>query len=99
MKRAMCVLVIAAIGAPPAARAGNAEIGRQLAERRCAPCHVVDRSVGNVVSDAPPFATIAREFPPDALMVVVRGPHERMNFRPTQSEAEDIAEYIRALAR
>jgi mono/diheme cytochrome c family protein len=95
------VLGLAASCAATAALAGDADIGRQLAQSRCAACHTVGPFQRDEVADAPPFDAIARKLPADAggLIVALRGPHQKMNFRPTQSEAEDIAEYIHSLAR
>jgi mono/diheme cytochrome c family protein len=81
------------------ARAGDVEIGRRLAQSHCAPCHVVGVWRGDEQAQAPPFAVIAQKFPSNAaLMLGLRGPHQKMNFRPTQREADDIAAYIRSLA-
>jgi hypothetical protein len=32
-------------------------------------------------------------------MLGLRGPHQKMNFRPTQREADEVAAYIRSLAQ
>jgi mono/diheme cytochrome c family protein len=87
--------------APMVAHAGDAAAGRQLAQSRCAVCHQVAPSLRDEQADAPPFAIIAQKFPADGagLIVALRGPHQKMNFRPSQREAEDIAAYIRTLAR
>jgi mono/diheme cytochrome c family protein len=92
-------LVIAV--AATAADAGDADIGRQLAQSRCAACHATGRWQGEVFADAPPFVVIAQKFPAGAadLIVALRGPHQKMNFRPSQGEADDIAAYIRSLDR
>ncbi len=94
-------LGVAGVLAATAAHAGDAEIGRQLAQSRCAPCHVVGEWRGDVFAQAPPFQTIARKFPADGadLIIALRGPHAKMNFRPSYGEAADIAAYIRSLAR
>jgi mono/diheme cytochrome c family protein len=91
----------AALLAATAADAGDADVGRQLAQSRCAVCHAVGRWQGEVFADAPPFVVIARNFPAGRsdLIIALRGPHQKMNFRPSQGEADDIAEYIRSLAR
>jgi mono/diheme cytochrome c family protein len=94
------VLAVAAAFAVTSAQAGDAEIGRQLAQSRCAPCHEVSPWTRNEQADAPPFTVIARRFPSDASLILgLRGPHRKMNFRPTQREADDIAEYIHSLAQ
>jgi mono/diheme cytochrome c family protein len=92
---------LAVVLAPAVAQAGDAVVGRQLAQSRCAPCHQVGATVRDEQADAPPFGLIAQKFPADAagLIMALRGPHQKMNFRPSQRDAEDIADYIRSLAR
>ncbi len=94
-------LGLAGVLAATAAQAGDVEIGRQIAQSRCAVCHVVGEWRGDVFADAPPFQVIARKFPADGagLIVALRGPHEKMNFRPSYGEADDIVAYIRSLSR
>jgi len=96
----VCILGLAALGAATAAQAGDVEAGRRLAQSRCAACHVVGNWRGDVLAAAPPFEAIARKFPVGTadLIVALRGPHRMMNFRPTQSEADDLAAYMRSLA-
>ena len=92
------VIGLAAVVATTTAEAGDANVGLRLAQSHCAACHVVGRWQGDVLADAPPFPVIARKFPAADLTIALRGPHPKMNFRPSQSEASDIAEYIRSLA-
>lgn len=97
MKQSIFLLAAAASYALASAQAADVERGRRLAQSRCAPCHVVGQWRGDEQADAPPFAVIAQKFPSHtALILGLRGPHQKMNFRPTQSEADDIAEYIRS---
>jgi mono/diheme cytochrome c family protein len=100
MRLSVYVLSLAAALVATAASAGDADTGRQLAQGRCAACHATGRWQGEVFADAPPFEVIARKFPADGagLIVALRGPHQKMNFRPSQREADDIAAYIRSLA-
>jgi mono/diheme cytochrome c family protein len=100
MKPSICVLTLAAALTVTSAVAGDADIGRQLAQSRCAACHATGRWQGEVFADAPPFQVIAQKFPAEGagLIVALRGPHQKMNFRPSQREADDIAAYIRTLA-
>jgi cytochrome c len=99
MRRSICLVIVAAI-LSATALAGDVDTGRQLAQSRCAACHAIGRWQGEVFADAPPFAVIARRFPGGEtdLLVALRGPHPKMNFRPSQNEAHDIAAYIRSLA-
>jgi mono/diheme cytochrome c family protein len=93
------ILSLAAACVATAAHAGDAEVGRQLAHSRCAPCHQVAPFGRDELATALPFEVIARKFPADGagLIIALRGPHERMNFSPSFREADDIAEYIRSL--
>ena len=101
MNLTIALIGFAAVCTATAADAGDADAGRALAQSRCAPCHVTGPWRGDVFADAPPFEAIARRFggDPTALIVALRGPHQKMNFRPSQREAEDIAAYISSLAR
>jgi len=100
MKGSIWVLTLAAGLTATAAAAGDADAGRQLAQSRCAACHATGRWQGEVFADAPPFNVIARKFPAGDtdLIITLRGPHQKMNFRPSRGEADDIAAYIRSLA-
>ena len=100
MKLFIYVLSLATACAVTAAQAGDAEVGRQLAQGRCSPCHQIASFGRDEQADAPPFDVIARKFPSDGggLILALRGPHQKMNFRPSYKEAGDIAEYIRTLA-
>jgi mono/diheme cytochrome c family protein len=94
------VLVAAGILAS-AALAADAEIGKRLAEMRCAGCHSMVARQRREVSDAPPFETIAQKHRATAEMLAfaILDPHPRMNMTLTRREAEDIAAYIVTLAR
>jgi mono/diheme cytochrome c family protein len=83
------------------ALAGDAGAGRQLAHQRCAACHIVGPGPGSEVALAPPFELIARQFTDDidGLVGNLTGPHEKMNFRLNFQDAENIAEYMRALVK
>jgi mono/diheme cytochrome c family protein len=100
MRPSISVLSLAAVLTATAAIAGDADAGRQLAQGRCGTCHVTGPWRADVFADAPPFEVIARKFPAGEanLIMTLRGPHEKMNFRPSQGEADDIAAYIRTLA-
>jgi len=100
-KSLMYIVGLVAVLTPMIADAGDAKHGAQLAQGRCAACHIVGRWQGDVFADAPPFDVIARKFSADGedLIAVLRRPHGKMNFRPSQSEADDIGAYIRSLVR
>jgi mono/diheme cytochrome c family protein len=81
--------------------AADADNGKRLAETRCVTCHIVAPSERRVVTDAPPFETIARKFVsnPDTLAFSIINPHPRMNVTLTRREAQDVAAYINTLAK
>jgi mono/diheme cytochrome c family protein len=96
-----CFLAVAAICAATSVQAGDAEAGGRIAQSRCSPCHAIAPwKRRDELADAPPFELIARKFAadPDMLIFSLAGPHSKMNFRPTQREMDDLAEYIRSLA-
>jgi mono/diheme cytochrome c family protein len=98
MKRIAVGLVLAA----SSARAADVESGKQLAQLRCAACHIVTLSPRNdLVADAPPFLMIARKYGSDteALVVNLVGPHAKLNFSLSRPEANDVAAYFESLAR
>ncbi len=99
MKQLVYVIGFITAAAATAADAGDANTGLRLAQSRCAACHIVGRWQGDVFADAPPFALIARKLPGADLTIALRGPHQKMNFRPSENEADDIAAYIRSLAQ
>ena len=85
-----------------AALAADARQGEQLARRWCASCHVVTPNQPGPVSEAPPFANIARKpgFNAGALALFLLEPHPKMpNMSLTRSEASDLAEYIASLTK
>ncbi len=83
------------------AGAADMQAGDQLARLRCVACHIVSPNRGQEVAEAPPFETIARKFAadPDALVLNLMGPHAKMNFNLSRSDAENVAAYIGTLAR
>jgi mono/diheme cytochrome c family protein len=96
-----CFLGVAAICAATSVQAGDVEAGRRIAQSRCASCHTIAPWLRrDELADAPPFELIARKFAADPAMLIfsLAGPHRKMNFRPTQGEMDDLAEYIRSLA-
>ena len=81
--------------------AANADNGKRLAQTTCAACHVVAAAQRHEVADAPPFASIAAKYASNAEMLAsaILAPHPKMNFVPSRQEAEDLAAYIRSLAK
>jgi mono/diheme cytochrome c family protein len=89
-----------ALLAPGAEAAGNAERGRQIAQRWCASCHVVspEQAVGS--PDVPSFATVAQDedLAERLLTVFLSSPHPRMpDMSLSRAEIADLVAYIRSL--
>lgn len=80
---------------------GDPVVGRQLAERWCASCHLVSpRPVGPVGDGAEPFQSIADRASTTALAlrVFLQTPHGRMpDLQLTHREADDLISYILSL--
>jgi mono/diheme cytochrome c family protein len=100
---ALVAAVVISIGCVPHARAaGDAENGRNLAQRWCAACHVVAPGQREATEAAPTFAEIARRprFNADALAFFLLDPHPKMpNMSLTRREAADLAAYIATLGK
>jgi mono/diheme cytochrome c family protein len=96
-----CWTLLIAIALPSAALAADADNGRDIAQRQCAPCHTVEPHQRREVAIAPPFDVIGRKsgFDADTLAYALLEPHPRMNFALTRREAIDVAAYISTLAR
>lgn len=74
--------------------------GKAIAERWCAPCHLVSPDQERGSADVPPFAAIAGK--PDEtlnrLQDLLSDPHPAMPaLNLTRQEAKDLAAYIRSL--
>ena len=85
--------------AASAARAQDAETGKDLAERWCRGCHVVGPASGGS-DEAPPFRQIAPKAAsdPDKLRAWLVNPHPPMpDPGLTTRQIEDIIAYIRSL--
>ena len=78
----------------------SATHGATLARRWCASCHVVAPDQRGTVTEAPPFATVARrpDFDAGKLALFLLAPHPKMpDMSLTRVEAADLAAYIRTL--
>jgi mono/diheme cytochrome c family protein len=98
MKRVSFGLAVLALGViPTAVPAADASNGLRLAQRWCAPCHVVEPNQRQTAAEAPPFATIANQKDFDAARVAffLLDPHPKMpNMGLSRTEAQDLAAYI-----
>jgi cytochrome c len=98
---AAAAALVSAISAPASAQPGGAERGRELSQRLCTNCHVVDaRAGGPVRVDVPTFATISAR--PDVSGEKIAGaiiiPHPAMpGVQLTVPEIRDIVAYILSL--
>ena len=81
--------------------AADAYQGKDIAERWCAGCHVVEHEQKGAPTDqAPPFASIATrdDFGANKLALLLFKPHPNMpKLELSRSEIADLAEYILTL--
>lgn len=101
MKIAVCfaggLAAIAVMGSPSLATAGDARTGRQLAERWCQSCHAIAANQPMAVTEAPPFATIARKpgFDEAKTATFLLEPHPKMPpIGLSREAAADLAAFI-----
>lgn len=82
-----------------AAKAGEADKGRDIAEKWCVACHTV--SANTVARDtAPPFSAIARDrsYDRDRLIQVLSDPHPPMpKIHLSRKQLDDIIAYLALL--
>jgi mono/diheme cytochrome c family protein len=100
MNQSLRLFVVMGFVAAPAFAADLGR-GKDIAEHQCAACHQVAPHPRNGLADAPPFELIGRKngFDAAALAFALLGPHPKMNFSPSQQNAEDVAAYISTLSR
>jgi mono/diheme cytochrome c family protein len=83
----------------PAAAAGDAQAGHDLAQRWCTSCHIIDRS-GHGPDTGPPFPTIVLKNKEDrsSVRAWLADPHPPMpNFNLSQPQIDDLAAYLDSL--
>ncbi len=79
------------------AAAGDAKTGRQLAERWCQSCHAIAANQPMAVTEAPPFATIAKKpgFEEAKTAAFLLEPHPKMPpIGLSREAAADLAAFI-----
>ena len=99
---AQMTLLIATVIMCVPVHAADPDNGKRLSERWCASCHVVSPDQRQGSTDAPAFSAIGRQagLDPGRLALFLLDPHPKMpNMSLTRTEAADIADYIRSLAR
>jgi len=101
MKIAVCLTgalaAIAATGLQSLAMAGDAKTGKQLAERWCQSCHAIGANQPMAVTEAPPFATIAKKpgFDEAKIATFLLEPHPKMPpIGLSRESAADLAAFI-----
>jgi mono/diheme cytochrome c family protein len=93
----VAALMISISSASQTEAAGDAEHGKDLAQRWCAACHVVSSEQRQASEAAPPFASIAQlpGFNAEKVAFFLLDPHPKMpNMSLTRREASDLAAYI-----
>jgi mono/diheme cytochrome c family protein len=95
-----CFTLVAVVG-PSASFAADAYQGKDIAERWCTGCHVVEREQKNpTIDQAPPFGTIATtpDFGANKLAILLLKPHPNMpKLALSRAEVADLADYILTL--
>lgn len=95
-----CLLLgVSGLGLSPA-YAADASNGERLAQRWCASCHVISSSQKGPVTEAPPFASIAKspDFSAAKVALFLLDPHPKMpNMTLSRNEAGDLAAFIARL--
>jgi mono/diheme cytochrome c family protein len=100
MTKALSVFIFATSMFIPAAFGADINRGRDLAERWCVDCHLVN-SAQRRTTEAPPFAVVAnRGVDAQRLAYFLLNPHPVMpNMGLSRSEAADLAAYIVSLGK
>jgi len=96
------VLVMGGVAAAaPAWALGDADRGRETAQRWCSHCHVVADMPQDVGTDgAPPFPDIARDsdLTPALVEVFLQAPHPPMpDFQLSNADISDLVAYFESL--
>ncbi|MBA7482779.1 hypothetical protein ES707_18278 [subsurface metagenome] len=98
MKIVTCfVAAVAANVLTSVAMAGDAGNGKELAERWCQSCHAISANQPMAVTEAPPFATIARKpgFDEAKVAAFLLEPHPKMPpLGLSREAASDLAAFI-----
>ena len=102
MRRPLLVICVVLAGLSPAAAYKPDPVeGQRLARRHCSICHGIGAATRSPDDTAPAFSAVARSanFRTRGAAFVLE-PHRRMPvFGLTGDQAEDLAAYIRTLAR
>jgi mono/diheme cytochrome c family protein len=98
MKKVLGVIFGASLIFVPATFAADIDRGRDLAERWCSSCHLVNAGQ-NRTTEAPPFATVAsKSVDAQRLAYFLLSPHPVMpSMGLSRADATDLAAYIKSL--
>ena len=101
MLRVVSVAVIVMCAAVPARAQGDPEVGRELAQRWCTSCHVVDyEGHGADAGPALPALLGDGQRTADEIRGWLAAPHPPMpDFDLSRQEIEDIVAYLESLAQ
>jgi len=104
MKRSILMTAFVALALVTCSASGFAadvQRGKRLARHVCAICHVVFEGQSPGDPNAPSFRSIAksRQFRENGVRLVWEKHPKMPNFAVTQEESDDVAAYIKSLAR
>jgi mono/diheme cytochrome c family protein len=96
-------LACALVFVPSLVVAQDAQQGREIAQRWCSSCHLVDRSATGASADGlPTFSAMAakRDLSADYLRAAMNSQHSRMpDFALSRRQQDDLIAYIYSLRR
>jgi cytochrome c len=77
-------------------------LGRQIAEERCGGCHATSRGELSQDPEAPPFADVVKEYPPENLEEalaegIMVGHPDMPEFKFSADEVKLLIEYLKSL--
>jgi cytochrome c len=101
MRSLMSIVVMTMFLAPLSARAGDPQIGGELAQRWCTSCHTIG-TAGDTKDAAPAFSVIAKRHGADDrwLRSWLTAPHLPMpDFNLSRQEIDDLVAYLASLPR
>jgi mono/diheme cytochrome c family protein len=95
-------MLAACLAAPGAAYAADVEHGRQIVEANCAGCHATGAAGDSPHPEAPPFRTLSRSYPVEALEEalaegIVTGHPDMPAFVAEPDQIEDIISYLNSI--
>jgi mono/diheme cytochrome c family protein len=98
LMRLLIFCLFSLVAASQAWAAGDADAGKNLAQKWCANCHAVGPSGDRASDAAPPFDLIAKRHSKDEswLRAWLRSPHPSMpNFDLSNKQIDDVIAYLK----